>query len=209
MDGWTEGALAMDVVQKLFDSWDEGEEENYPASGRVPASEAEISTFEARHDTVLPELAKQFYRRVNGMTRAEFERDTNHFLVKFFSLQEVFPVDGPPHDPAAGSPQSRFFAIATVGHHDPGPNGYDLVYGLELPQDRSASHRVIGIYRHRQTWFEVAGSFEEFLAVAATRNTSDAILDPDYAGAMEALRTTTVLSPMQLRRKRRWWPWKT
>jgi hypothetical protein len=103
------GAPVTDTVQKLFDSWDEGEEENYPGAGRVLVSDIEISMFETRHGVVLPALAKEFYRRVNGMTLAEFERDTNHFLVKFFPLQEVTPCDGLAPHAAPGSSDGQLF----------------------------------------------------------------------------------------------------
>ena len=58
------GTLTMDPIQSLLNSWDEGEEWAYPDSKRVPASDEEISCFEKLYDVVLPDLAREFYRRV-------------------------------------------------------------------------------------------------------------------------------------------------
>lgn len=193
----------METIQKLFDSWDEGGEENYPHSVRRPATDAEISMFESRHGVVLPAPAKEFYRRVNGMTLGEFERDTNHFRVKFFPLQQVTACGHHPVDT-----EGLFFAIATVGHHDPGPKGYQLVYGLELFRDHRLSNRVFGIYSGSQVWFEIANSLEEFFEIAATRSTDDAILDPEHARGIEALRARGTGPRAAIPRKRSWWPWK-
>jgi hypothetical protein len=194
----------MDVIQTLFDRWDPGEVENYPGDGRIPASEEEVAAFESLHDVALPDLAKQFYYRVNGMTEAEWERDVNHFFVKFFPLKRVFAIAAPASDRPGDPPEGQFFAIASVGHLDPGPDGYPLVYGLELFHRRVASNRVIGIYPKRQSRFEIASSFGEFLTIASTNLAIDAILDPEWARHMEALQADAVPSPAP--RERKWWP---
>jgi hypothetical protein len=192
----------MDVIQTLFDRWDPGEVENYPGESRVPATKQEIAAFESLHDVALPDLAKEFYLRVNGMTQAEWERDVNHFFVKFFPLKRVFAVAVP----AGDHPGGRFFAIAAVGHHDPGPHGYSLVYGLELSHRRSASNRVLGIYTKRQSCFGIANSFGEFLTIASTSLVTDAILDPEWARHVEAMRANTRPAPAPAPRKHKWWP---
>lgn len=78
-----------DAIQALEDSWAPGAEESYPGSKRVPASDADRSGFEAAHGVVLPESCKALYRRVNGMTRPEWERDDNHPLTATFDICEA------------------------------------------------------------------------------------------------------------------------
>jgi len=81
---------SLNIDASLINTWDEGEEWACPDSKRVPASDGESSAFEELHHVVAPDLARKFYRRVNGMTHAEWELDLNHPLVKFFDLQCVF-----------------------------------------------------------------------------------------------------------------------
>jgi hypothetical protein len=197
----------MDPVQALWDSWDEGEEASYPQSRRVPASEADIAAFEAAHDVVLPELARAFYRRVNGMTLAEWALDTNHFCVKFFSLQQVSPVECPSEAPGGVPQRGRYFAIAAIGHWDPGPEGYALVYAMELTKDRTAHTPVRGVYTGR-TSFPVAGSLEEFFSIAATRVMDDPILNPEWERHLESLREKYAGAGARRPKKRGWQFWK-
>ena len=181
----------MDVIQALRDSWDPGEEEAYPDSRRVPVSDDEIAAFEASHRVALPGLAKDFYRRVNGMTHAEWERDVNHPLVKFLSLGKVFPV--PALD--AGEDEARFFAIAAAGHYPPDHSVPFFV--IALGPAGTAQNPVHGFYGdHRR--YHVADSFEEFLVVATRYTLFDARLDPERAREMEAVRERAA-------QRRPWW----
>jgi hypothetical protein len=195
----------MDAIQALKESWASGEEENYPESKRVPASDLELSAFEAAHVVVLPEQCKEFYRRVNGMTIAQWARDDNHFLVKFFSLRDVFPITAQ-NEPSSEDDGRRFFAIAAAGHH---PSDHcEPYFGVELFASVAAGNPVRMFWNGKS--FPVAASFLEFVAAAATTTLEKfQLLDPDFARLRREQGQSAADSYNAWVRRKRWWQfWK-
>ena len=195
----------VDAIQALKDFWASGEEESYPDSRRVLASDADLSNFEAARGVLLPDPCKAFYRRVNGMTHAEWERDDNHPLVKFFSLQQVFLVGT--RDASSGQQgATRLFAVAAAGHFP--PDYGEPLFALELSRDRTADNPVRMPWNGK--WLTVAPSFLDFASMASSRTLEYfQTLDPDFARLRQEQEAIAAESYDAWRRRKRWWQfWK-
>lgn len=197
----------VDPIKTLFDSWAEGE----PGWGPLRpehhlASEGELADFEQQFQVTLPQLARSFYQRLNGMTKGEWHRDLNHPNVKFMPLDSLFII-APPFVMPAQTPYSdeKFIAIAAESDCFSASGNSCLVYGVRLSGKTTLPGEVFGFTEDAAPFF-ISATFADFLLVCAHHAMwdEDGILNPAWGGALKAERMKYE-SNKAARSQKIWW----
>lgn len=115
------------------------------------ASEAQLATFERKHNVRLPPDLRDYFATVNGFDGSEHWM-TDENVIEFLSLDEVKPVSEYWSSDVVGADSYFVFADYSISAH---------VYAIRLLNDSADKNTVVVVYDGKP--IEVANSFTGFV----------------------------------------------